>query len=208
MSRDTAIACVILLVFFTTARSHAHEPNSRLSLSALKNMTYSSEWTQSKNARLIDGAYSEQAAPGSATRTREITQRYALRGNRLVLLSSRNGEPEARLSGTRWRWGKFRRSDGETIDVDQPENYTIAFLPEGKVSVRADCNRGSGTYRVMGDELSISIMVLTRAACPPESLSDHYVRNLNDVASYVLEGDKLDLNLKMDGGSMVFFEGN
>jgi heat shock protein HslJ len=295
MRRDVVTAWVILSVFFATPLSYADAPDSRLSLSVLKNMTYRSAWTQSKKARLTDGTYSEQAAPGSATRTtvaltdkvrygeldgrrvaavvlvtdpggsgtfydlavvvlrkgtpvniavtslgdrikvnslsvekngvtvdmvtqapgapmsspptREITQTYALHGEKLVLVSAGGRQPEGHLSGTAWRWERLQRSTGETIVIDHPESYTIEFLPEDKVSIRADCNRGSGTYKVVGNELTISIMVLTRAACPPESLSDHYIGDLNETASFVLDDGNLRLNLKMDGGSMVFVGG-
>jgi heat shock protein HslJ len=40
-----------------------------LTVDALGNATYQSEWTASGKAPLVDGEYSEQAAPGSATRT-------------------------------------------------------------------------------------------------------------------------------------------
>ncbi len=44
-------------------------PPVELTADVLANMTYQSEWTQSGTATLIDGQYSEQAAPGSATKT-------------------------------------------------------------------------------------------------------------------------------------------
>ncbi|MCP4196097.1 MAG: META domain-containing protein [Proteobacteria bacterium] len=44
-------------------------PPVELTADVLANMTYQSEWTQSGTATLVDGQYSEQAAPGSATKT-------------------------------------------------------------------------------------------------------------------------------------------
>jgi heat shock protein HslJ len=52
--------------------------------------------------------------------------------------------------------------------------------------------------------LTIEAATLTRMACPPGSLSNEYVARLNEVASYVIDGGQLFLNLKMDSGNMVF----
>jgi hypothetical protein len=45
------------------------------------------------------------------------------------------------------------------------------------------------------------------AECPPGSQYAGYLKRLNDVASFVLHGDKLVLNLMMNGGDLVFKNG-
>jgi hypothetical protein len=42
------------------------------------------------------------------------------------------------------------------------------------------------------------------AACPPESLEQNYVRDLNAAARYLMEGDLLYIDLKTDTGTMKF----
>ena len=273
----------------------ARTPSDVPSFHVLKNMTYKSTWTRSGKVKLTDGAYSEPAAAGSATRTRialsdrvtygELNGRQAaavilvtdpggsgtfydlaavvlrkekpinvavtnvgdrvtinslsIRNNLVVvdLVMQKPGEPMTSTTrrvvqtyslekgklvltatqdttttlpgivGVTWKWEKLKGTDGRSIVVDQPEHYTVEFLVDGKVSIRADCNRGSGTYKVDESSLSVSIMVLTRAACPPESLSDGYVRDLNRVASYALQDGKLHLGLKDNSGTMVFAGG-
>ena len=137
--------------------------------------------------------------------TRRLLQTFALKSGKLVLTATEDATvtlPD--IVGVTWKWEKFEGGDSRTIVVDRPEQYTVQFLADGKVSIRADCNWGSGAYKLNGSSLSVSIMAMTMAACPPESLSDQYVRDLNDVASYAIYDGKLHLNLKASTGTMVF----
>ena len=94
--------------------------------------------------------------------------------------------------------------NGEHVDVDDPNKYTLQLLPDGTVRIRADCNRGFGTYAMTGREISFSKTAYTRAACPPGSLFDVYTRNLEKANSYVVEGDKLHITYGTDAGIMKF----
>jgi para-nitrobenzyl esterase len=47
-------------------------------------------------------------------------------------------------------------------------------------------------------------MAATRAECPPGSLHDQIVRQLPNVRSYVLKGDRLYLSLMADAGTYEF----
>jgi heat shock protein HslJ len=137
--------------------------------------------------------------------TRRVLQAYALKSGKLVLTGTRDAHVTSPgIVGGTWDWEQFQGGDGRSIVVAKPEQYTVQFLADGKVSVRADCNRGSGSYEIDGHGLSISVMAMTMAACPPESLSDQYVRNLNDAASYALHDGRLQLNLSENSGTMTF----
>jgi heat shock protein HslJ len=146
--------------------------------------------------------------------TQQVVQTYALEGNELVQTSSRvigstgaeEGGVAGGLVGVVWKWEKFLESNDDTLDVDDPERYTLEFMPDGVVRVRADCNSGSGSYTVNGNQLTIEIQALTMAMCPPGSLSDQYLKLLGDVVSYVPDGGKLALALKMDAGIMTFIK--
>jgi heat shock protein HslJ len=106
------------------------------------------------------------------------------------------------LLGKTWLWQKTEFNGGKDIPVPTPANYTLQFLPEGQVSIKADCNTGSGRYAVTNNvDLTISIETLTRAICPPESLSDEYINELNDTGSYKVESNgALVLSLKSGAG--------
>jgi heat shock protein HslJ len=84
------------------------------------------------------------------------------------------------------------------------ERYTVEFRSSGTVNVRADCNRGSGTYTRNGDALGIGPIALTRMACPADSRDADFLKGLAAVSGHSMVGSDLVLTLKADGGSMRF----
>jgi heat shock protein HslJ len=109
------------------------------------------------------------------------------------------------LTGGIWQWVRTEMGDGTTTTVPNPANYTIEFLADGTAGVRADCNVGNATYVVTGtNAIDITLGVSTLVACPPGSLDTEYRRQLEEVNSYVLQGDTLSLALPLDSGIMTF----
>jgi hypothetical protein len=74
------------------------------------------------------------------------------------------------------------------IRIDQPDLYTLRFVSDNGFMLRADCNRGGGTYTREENRLGLQVTRVTRAACPPGSLSDDYLRHLNEVYGFRAEG--------------------
>jgi len=85
-----------------------------------------------------------------------------------------------------------------------PNAYTLAFNPDGRVAIRADCNTGSAAYTVDGSQLTIEPGIMTLAACPPGSQDTRFVQDLSQVASFVFSGPQLVLNMRFDSGNMYF----
>ena len=109
------------------------------------------------------------------------------------------------LGGTTWQLVKFQGSDGTTLAPDDPAKYTIEFLADGAVAMRIDCNRARGTWKSPGpSQLLFGPMAVTRVQCPPESLHDRIVRDVNNVRSYVIRNGHLYLSLVADGGIYEF----
>jgi heat shock protein HslJ len=106
------------------------------------------------------------------------------------------------LLGKTWLWQKTEFNSGKNIPVPQPAAYTLQFLDAGKVNITADCNNGSGSYIITNNvDMTIHIDTLTRAVCPADSLSDEYVKELNDTGSYKIEPNgELVLALKSGAG--------
>lgn len=105
------------------------------------------------------------------------------------------------LAGTSWQWTHFRDTKQ---DFDVSGTYTITFNADGTAAVVADCNTGSGTYEVFGGAgLSISIRAVTAAACPPGSLGQAFVENLNFAGLFAVNGNVLTIELMADGGTMT-----
>jgi heat shock protein HslJ len=121
-----------------------------------------------------------------------------------VLPTAAAGGGIADILGVIWKWESFTQTSGEAVAVDNPEAYEFMLLPTGAIRVKADCNNGSGTYWVEGDSISIEVLTLTRAACPPGSLSDDFVQLLNQTSAYWVEGGDLFFEVGGDGGTMRF----
>lgn len=140
--------------------------------------------------------------------TQRVVKTYALEGDQLVETGSRtiafSSDSGLESVGTVWQWTKFLEANDNEILVDDPENYTIEFMPDGAVQIKADCNSVGGSYKVNGSQLTIELGPTTLVACPPGSLENEYLALLSDVNSYIMEGENLVLLIKYDTGSMFF----
>jgi len=113
------------------------------------------------------------------------------------------GTPQS-ITDVTWQWVSFT-TPVEQITVDAPDRYTIQFGQEGRVAVRADCNRGTGRYTVTADRwITISPLALTRALRPEGSLSDRFGREIVRAAIYSMRDGDLYIDLPMDSGMLRF----
>lgn len=110
---------------------------------------------------------------------------------------------EPTLTGVTWQWVSLADPMGET-DVPMPENYTLSFQEDGTVAIKADCNNAGGTYIIDGGTITIVIGPMTLVACPPDSLSDQFLRDLGFAATYFFEDGQLFIDMMADGGTMAF----
>ena len=130
---------------------------------------------------------------------------FALQVNKLTVLQTGeiSSSPQT-LIGT-WRWIAYQdMAERNDINVPDPSKYTLVFLADGSVQITADCNSAGGGVTITGSSLTFDPLMTTLAECEPDSLYSEYLADLGDVASFVLEGDTLYLNLMMDAGTMVF----
>ncbi len=112
-------------------------------------------------------------------------------------------EKQVSLAGKSWQWVSLV-TPAETIKVSQPTRYTLGFQADGKLTIRADCNRAFGGYEREDGRIRLRIGGMTKAMCPPGSLSERFVKELDVAATYRFEGDALYLDLKNDAGTMKF----
>ena len=106
------------------------------------------------------------------------------------------------LFDTVWSWHSTLAPDGSRTPVSSPERYTLQLLREGTVRVRADCNRGSGTYRSSDVELHFDRVAVTKRGCAAGSRGREFLAALDRVESYRFEG--IDL-LAVAGGATLRF---
>jgi heat shock protein HslJ len=103
----------------------------------------------------------------------------------------------AALGGPAWQWQAPQ--SGTPAD-----HYTLQFMDDGRVVVRADCNRGGGRYTADANgTLTLTPIALTKMGCPAGSLDTAFVRDLREVTGYRFEAETLRLALR-SGGSMTF----
>ncbi len=114
-------------------------------------------------------------------------------------------QAETSLTNVLWGWTELTETQPASQSIiSDPENYTLIFQPDGGLQVLADCNSGSGTYSLDGQQLSIEISLLTTAICGAESLSDLFLDVLERAGTYELSQDELVLNLTDVAGTMRF----
>ncbi|HEU0116764.1 MAG TPA: META domain-containing protein [Thermomicrobiales bacterium] len=123
-----------------------------------------------------------------------------------LLLSGDAGSLRLRpaLAGVRWDWQAFEDGDGAIVRPDHPDRYMVEFLPDGKLAIQADCNRGVGTYTTDGPTIDLQIGGVTRALCPEGSLMDRFLRDLDAANSHVFRAGHLFLALPFDSGILEF----
>jgi len=107
------------------------------------------------------------------------------------------------LVGQTWQWVHFT-DPMQSFDVPNPDKYALSFQKDGTVNIVADCNNASGTYTVDDSNLTIELGPMTMVACPPDSLSDDYLKNLSFVRTYFFQDGHLFLDMMADGGTLEF----
>lgn len=109
------------------------------------------------------------------------------------------------LPGSSWRLVRIMSMDDREFIPENPANYTLEFHPDGRASMQADCNRGSGAWvSKAASQLEFGVIAATRAMCPPDSLSDRYLAQFEWVRSYQFEDGHLFLATMADGAIIEF----
>ncbi len=116
--------------------------------------------------------------------------------------NSHRTDPQAIL-GITWQW-EGTTNPVEKIVVAAPERYTLWLGADGRAQMRFDCNRGGGEYEISPGRLSFRPLMSTRMACPPDSLDNVFMRDLQRVVLFFLRDDRLYLELPYDSGTMKF----
>ena len=102
-----------------------------------------------------------------------------------------------------WRWIATVTPTGR-VACNNPDMYTLTFLPDSTVRVLIDCNRGSGRYHVDGKSIRIGPVATTRMMCPPGSMDATFGKQIDAARGWFLQADTLMLDLMADSGTMRF----
>ena len=88
------------------------------------------------------------------------------------------------------------------MTVKDPARYVVEFLDGGKLSIQADCNKGTGKWGGVSPALKVEAAVATRAACPAGSLGEKFTKLLSLAASFEGDGRRLAILLKPGEGTI------
>ena len=115
------------------------------------------------------------------------------------------GDP---LAGTEWQLVQFQSMVDSigTLRPTDPSVFTMRLDENGRVSMRLDCNRATGSWSAepAGDATSgrfeFGQLAGTRALCPPPNLDERILRDAEFVRGYLLQDGRLYLSLMADAG--------
>lgn len=109
------------------------------------------------------------------------------------------------FAGTEWQLVEILSMDGASFKPQDRSAYTLTFAADGKMILRADCNRGGGTWTSQGpNQLQFGPIATTRMKCSPESLSERYLAQFEWIRSYVTRDGHLFLATMADGAIIEF----
>lgn len=116
---------------------------------------------------------------------------------------SGGSRPYATLEGTKWIWKSGVIGD-DVIAVTFPNRYSIEFLPEHRLTLRADCNLGRGAWSAKLDQIDLGPMGFTRAQCAPDSYSGSFISALGSARVWYIRDGSLFLELSGGRGTLRF----
>ena len=101
------------------------------------------------------------------------------------------------VSGTTWQLVSIKGPAPAAVDAADRTKYTVAFEANGSAIIRADCNRGHGSWSSpTPGTLQISQIALTRAMCLNESLSDRFAKELGNARGFELRNGRLFITVE------------
>ena len=113
--------------------------------------------------------------------------------------------PAAELTGAVWHLVQIMSMDDNTYEPESPDLYTLELAADGTMSLRADCNRGAGSWSSESPgQLRFGVIAATQAMCAPGSLHDRYLSQFEWVRSYVMRDGRLFLATMADGAIIEF----
>jgi heat shock protein HslJ len=117
-----------------------------------------------------------------------------------------DADGEAALQGEPWEWTAGGTASRPAI-VGQPERYTIEFLTEYRVKVRADCNRGVGPWGVDGGKVTIGPLTMSKRVCGADSRGKEFKAGLEAADRWFVRDGSLFLALPHDRGALRLARG-
>jgi heat shock protein HslJ len=108
------------------------------------------------------------------------------------------------VTGIVWWLAQIQYANNTALVPEDPSKYALILSQDGTVTVRADCNRGMGTYLMAGPWLVVRKLAYTHMICMGNSLFDPYTKALESISSCVFRDGNFYISLQTDSGVMKF----
>jgi heat shock protein HslJ len=109
------------------------------------------------------------------------------------------------LTGTRWELIEIAYNNDKILRPMPGEKVTLTFTSDTQITGNAGINRFNGTFKSTPDRtLAFGGLASTRAANPPGSIADQYLKDLESANRYLFDKGMLILQLPTDAGVMKF----
>jgi len=111
----------------------------------------------------------------------------------------------ATIPGGTWRLVSMREDGHDAVSIADPGTFTTVFGEDGRVQVKADCNRCVAGYTARSNgSLTVGLMACTRAFCTATAPLDTTFANLVAGAQTWSSADEGHLELVGNGGVLRF----
>jgi heat shock protein HslJ len=99
------------------------------------------------------------------------------------------------LPGGTWRLVSLRETGQPEVAIARPDLFTAEFTADGRVHLRADCNRCTGSYRSGAGSLGLTPMACTRAYCVATApLDGTFTRLASEATAWTTDNRTLELS--------------
>jgi heat shock protein HslJ len=108
------------------------------------------------------------------------------------------------ITDREWLLTEIHSFNDVAVMPGNPAQYVLQLFHNGTVLVKADCNRGTGTFELVGKQLMFHKIGYTRELCLPGSLSGQYINALDAAFSCMLRDEYLYIYSAADNGVLKF----
>jgi len=108
------------------------------------------------------------------------------------------------ITDREWLLTEIQYFNNTAVKPSAPVHYVLQPFHNGTVLVKADCNRGTGTFELVGKKLTFQKIGYTREICLPGSLSEQYIKALEAAFSCMVRDGYLFIYSTADSGVLKF----
>ena len=103
-----------------------------------------------------------------------------------------------------WTWISAFYEDGRVVKPKNSADFGIVFTNDGRISIKTDCNSGSGSYTVEGGKIAFGPIASTKMYCEGSQESEFFQLISNSTGYLFTSKGELILQLKFDSGTVTF----